>query len=62
MTVHTRKGSNMLDKSTGAFPVPATCERDQAVQRLVASIRAVPFLRIGDVARIEVVGIPAIQC
>jgi hypothetical protein len=52
----------MLDKHTTSFPIPSTCERDQGVQHLVASARAVPFLRIGDVARIEVVGIPALRC
>jgi len=52
----------MLGKNTGAFPVPSTCKRDQGVQRLVASMRAVPFLRIGRVARIEVVCIPALRC
>ncbi len=50
----------MLD--TTSFPIPSTCERDQGVQHLVASMRAVPFLRIGPVARIEVVGIPALRC
>lgn len=53
----------MLDnKKTPAFPAPSTCERDRGVQHLVASMRAVPFLRIGGVARIEVVGIPALRC
>ncbi len=52
----------MLDKITTAFPTPSTCERDQGVQHLVASMRAVPFLQIGRVARIEVVGIPALRC
>jgi hypothetical protein len=62
MTVHTRKGSNMLDKNTEGFSAPLTCKRDQGMQRLVPSERAVPFLRIGGVARIEVVGIPALEC
>ncbi len=52
----------MLDNITTAFPSPSTCERDQGVQHLVASRRSVPFLRIGCVARIEVVGIPALRC
>jgi YgiT-type zinc finger domain-containing protein len=52
----------MLDKNTGAFPPPSTCERDQGAQRLVSSRRSVPFLRIGGVTRIEVMGIPALQC
>jgi len=52
----------MLDKITTAFPTPSTCERDQGVQHLVASMRAVPFLQIGRVVRIEVVGIPALRC
>lgn len=52
----------MFGKGAGAFPAPSICERDQGVQRLVASTRAVPFLRIGSVARIEVVGIPALRC
>ncbi len=50
----------MLD--TTSFPIPSTCERDQGVQHLVASRRSVPFLRIGPVARIEVIGIPALRC
>jgi hypothetical protein len=52
----------MLDKNTTSFPISSTCERDQGVQRLVASARIVPFLRIGGVARIEVIGIPALRC
>ena len=52
----------MFDKSTEAFPAPSTCERDQGVQHLVTSRRAVPFLRIRRVARIEVTGIPAREC
>lgn len=52
----------MLDMNTTSFPISSTCERDQGVQHLVASMRAVPFLRIGDVARIEVIGIPALCC
>lgn len=52
----------MLDNITTAFPAPSTCERDLGVQHLVASRRSVPFLRIGRVARIEVVGIPALRC
>ena len=52
----------MLDKHTTSFPISSTCERDQGVQHLVASARAVPFLRIGDVARIEVIGIPVLKC
>ena len=52
----------MLDKDTRAFPVPSTCERDQGVQHLVASARAVPFLGTRGVARIEVIGIPALRC
>ena len=47
---------------TTSFPMPSTCERDQGVRHLVASMRAVPFLRIGRVPRIEVVGIPALKC
>ena len=46
----------------GAFSGPSTCERDQGVQHLVASRPTVPFLRIGGVDRIEVVGIPALRC
>ncbi len=52
----------MQDLNMTSFPVPSTCARDQGVQHLVASARAVPFQRIGRVARIEVVGIPALQC
>ncbi|MGH3180616.1 MAG: hypothetical protein ACRDOE_01700 [Streptosporangiaceae bacterium] len=52
----------MLGNITTAFPAPSTCERDRGVQHLVASRRSVPFLRIGCVARIEVVGIPALRC
>ena len=52
----------MLDKHTTNFPISSTCERDQGVQHLVASARAVPFLRIGRLSRIEVIGIPALHC
>ena len=52
----------MFGKGAGAFPTPSICERDLGVQRLVASTRAVPFLRIGPLPRIEVVGIPALRC
>lgn len=52
----------MFGKGAGARPFPSLCERDQGVQRLVVSERAVPFLRIGPVARIEVIGIPALRC
>ncbi len=52
----------MFDNSTGALPVSSICERDQGAQDQVASMRAVPFLRIGGVARIEVIGIPALRC
>lgn len=52
----------MLDKHTTSSSIPSTCERDQGVQHLVTSRRAVPFLRIGGVARIEVTGIPALEC
>ncbi len=52
----------MFGKGAGAFPTPSICERDQGAQRLVASTRAVPFLRIGPLPRIEVVGIPALRC
>ncbi len=52
----------MLDKHTTSFPIPSACERDQGMQHLVASARSVPFLRIGRVARIEVIGIPALRC
>ena len=52
----------MFGKGAGAFPAPSICERDQGVQRLVASTRAVPFLQFGRLSRIEVVGIPALQC
>ena len=38
----------MFGKGAEAFPAPSICERDQGVQRLVASTRAVPFLRIGQ--------------
>ncbi len=50
----------MLD--TTSFPISSTCERDQGVQHLVASRCPVPFLQIGPVARIEVIGIPALRC
>ena len=52
----------MLDYSRADFSAPSTCGRDQGVQRLVASTRAVPFQRVGHVACIEVVGIPALKC
>ena len=53
----------MLEKIvTASFPAPGACQRDQGVQHLVASRQAVPFLQIGSVARIEVVGIPALRC
>jgi hypothetical protein len=47
---------------TTSFSVPSTCERDQGVQHLVASARAVPFLGTRGLARIEVVGIPTLRC
>ncbi len=52
----------MLDNATIGFLVYSTCERDQGVQDLVASTRAVQFRRIGRVPCIEVVGIPAFRC
>ena len=52
----------MLDHIIPGFSAPSACERDQGVQYLVASIRTVPFLRVGRVACIEVVGIPALKC
>ena len=52
----------MLDNIIPGFSAPSTCERDQGVQYLVASIRTVPFLRVGRAACIEVVGIPALKC
>jgi hypothetical protein len=52
----------MLDQHTTNFPAPSLCEHDPGVQRLVVSRQPVPFLQIGDVARIEVVGIPALRC
>jgi len=52
----------MLEHIIPSFSAPSTGVRDQGMQRLVASMRAVPFRRIGPVAGIEVVGIPALQC
>ncbi len=52
----------MLDNIITSFLVPSTCGRDQGMQALVASTRAVPFRRLGRVACIEVVGIPALRC
>ncbi len=52
----------MPDLITTSFPAPSRCCRDQGVQHLVASARAVPFRQIGRLSRIEVVGIPALRC
>ena len=52
----------MLDHIIAGFSAPSTCGRDQGMQRLVASTRAVPFRRVGRVACIRVVGVPAFQC
>jgi len=52
----------MLDQHMTSFPMPPLCEHDQDVQRLVISRQPVPFLQIGGVSRIEVVGIPVLRC
>lgn len=52
----------MLNDSRAGFSAFPTCKHDPDVQCLVASTRAVPFQRVGDMACIEVVGIPALRC
>ena len=52
----------MLENAMTGFLVSSTCERDQGVQDLVASTRAVQFRRIRYVPCIEVVGVPAFRC
>lgn len=52
----------MLDDSKAGFSSFSICGHHQRAQRLVASTRAVPFRRVGHVACIEVVGIPALRC
>jgi hypothetical protein len=52
----------MLNHIMPGLSAPSTCGRDQGMQHLVASTRAVPFLRVGRLSRIEVVGIPALKC
>ncbi|HZU69544.1 MAG TPA: hypothetical protein VFA09_19885 [Ktedonobacteraceae bacterium] len=52
----------VLDHTIASFSASPTYVRDQGVQHLVASTRAVSFRWVGHMVCIEVIGIPALKC